>query len=124
MPIHYRIDHAARIIEETWVGTVTINDLSDYWRIYLADTDVLSLRRTVVDLRDADIAFNGLELQDLVETLVLPILGGRDWKTAIIVHDPVQFGVARQYNVFADRYSRDSIFDNPDEARMWLSATT
>jgi hypothetical protein len=33
----------------------------------------------------------------------------------------VQFGVGRQYQVFAERYSHDAIFDNPDQAKAWLS---
>ncbi len=102
---------------------MTIDDLRDYWRVYLADTEVLGPRRTVAGRRDADIAFTGRELQVLVNTLVLPILGDGDWKTAIIVRHPVQFGVARQYNVFADHYGEDLIFHAPHEARMWLSAT-
>ncbi len=122
MPIQYRIDRATGIIEETWSGTVTIGDLRDYWRGYLADPEVLQLRRTVADLRAADIAFTGAELDSLVGALVLPMLGDRDWRTAIVVGDPVQFGVGRQYQVFADRYSRDSIFDDPEKAKAWLTA--
>ena len=34
--------------------------------------------------------------------------------------DPVQFGVSRQYQVFAERYSADSIFGSEDEALRWL----
>lgn len=122
MPIQYRIDRASGIIEETWSGTITIGDLRDFWRGCLADADVLDLRRTVVDLREADIAFTGAELEALIRTLVIPSLGDRDWRTAIVVGAPVQFGVGRQYQAFAERYSKDAIFDHPDKAKAWLSA--
>jgi hypothetical protein len=124
MPIQYRIDRAAGIIEETWSGTITIGDLREYWRGYLADPEVLALRRTVADLREADIAFTGRELDMLVQSLVIPVLGDLGWKTALVVGRPVQFGVGRQYQVFAERYSHDAIFDDPDMAKVWLSAPT
>jgi hypothetical protein len=122
MPIQYRIDRAAGIIEETWSGTITIGDLREYWRGYLADPEVLALRRTIADLREADIAFTGGELDALVQTLVIPILGDREWKTAIVVSRPAQFGVGRQYQVYAEQYSHDAIFDDPHKAKAWLSA--
>ena len=76
--------------------------------------------RTLADLRAAEIRFTGQELSDLVLGVVLPRLGGRDWKTAIVVDQPIQFGVSRQYQVFADRYSTDCIFHDPEEAIGWL----
>jgi hypothetical protein len=120
MPIEYRIDRDAGIIEETWTGTVAIQDLRDYWRGYLADPDVLALRRTVVDLRAADITFTGAELGALVRSMVLPVLGNRHWVTALVVSQLVQFGVGRQYQMFAESYSRDAIFSDVEAAKEWL----
>jgi hypothetical protein len=122
MPIEYRIDRNAGIIEETWTGTVAIQDLRDYWRGYLADPDVLALRRTMVDLRAADIAFTGAELAALIRSDVIPVLGGRHWVTAIVVSHAVQFGVGRQYQIFAEAYSRDAIFSEVEAAKEWLLA--
>ncbi len=122
MPIAYRIDQSAGIIEETWTGTVTIEHLRDYWRDYLADTDVMALRRTVVDLRAADIAFTGAELASLIRSDVLPVLGGRGWASALVVSHPVQFGVGRQYQAFAETYSTDAIFADVEAATGWLLA--
>ena len=73
-----------------------------------------------MDLRDASIQFTGSELSGLVEAVVLPTLKGRNWTTAIVVGRPDQFGVSRQYQVFAERYSRDSIFHDYDTALQWL----
>lgn len=120
MPISYTIDRAAGVILEVWQGEVTAADLRRYWNAYLADPDVLALRRTLVDLRRADIRFSGGELSDLVSVVVIPALKGRDWKTAIVVERQVQFGVSRQYHVFAQCYSRDSIFYDYDDALRWL----
>jgi hypothetical protein len=119
-PISYSVDLAQGVIFEVWRGDITAADLRRYWGTYLADPEVLSVRRTLVDMRAATILFSGNDLSNLVASVVIPALGGRDWKTAIVVEQPVQFGVSRQYQVFAERYSRDSIFHDPDEALRWL----
>ena len=120
MAITYRIDVENRLIEEKWVGAIDASGLRNYWINYLADPAVLEIRKTIVDLRDSIIMFNGYQLQNLIELHVLPILKGRDWRTAIVVDNPLQFGVSRQYQAFADKYSKDAIFKNMEEARRWL----
>jgi hypothetical protein len=37
-----------------------------------------------------------------------------------VVARAVQFGVSKQYQVFAEAYSRDAIFDDYDTALRWL----
>jgi hypothetical protein len=120
MPITYTIDREKKLITEIWTGEVTAECLAAYWKRYLDDPEVLAIRRTLVDLRQADILFNGSDLQILIQNIVLPVLKGRDWKTAIVVEGSIQFGVSRQYQVFAELYSKDAIFSNIDEARHWL----
>ena len=120
MPITYSIDRENRVIEEKWMGTIDKDDLADYWKRYLEDPEVLDIRRTIVDLREAHILFTGHQMEALISSIVLRALKGRDWKTAIVVDTLVQFGVSRQYQVFADSYSKDAIFHNMDEARGWL----
>jgi len=120
MPITYKIDRENRIIDEKWTGTVSRNDLSEFWKKFLEDPDVLDIRRTLVDLRESQITFTGSQMDTLIQSIVLPVLKGRDWKTAIVVTAPLQFGISRQYQVFAERFSKDSIFNDIDEARCWL----
>jgi hypothetical protein len=121
MPITYTIDREKKLITEVWTGEITAGDLATYWKRYLDDPEVLAIRRTLVDLRQANILFNGSDLQILIQTIVLPVLNGRDWKTAIVVEGNIQYGVSRQYQFFAEHYSKDAIFDNMDEARHWLT---
>lgn len=122
MPISYSIDAQLGIIVETWIGDVSASELAEYWRNYLADPKVLSLRRTLVDLRQANPNFTGKELSALIASIIDPILQGRDWKTAIIVDKPVQFGISRQYHAFAEHYSLDAIFSDPALALEWLTS--
>lgn len=122
LPITYSIDKSLGVIFEIWRGDVTADDLGRYWAAYLENPEVLALRRTLVDLREAEIRFSGSEMLQLVLTVVLPVLNGRDWKTAIVVQKPLQFGVSKQYHFFAEQYSTDSIFFEPEPALQWLLA--
>ena len=122
MPIDYQIAPNDEFIVETWAGKITADDLSAYWKVYLADPAVIQIRRTLVDLRNAEILFYGGELSDLIRTIVAPRLGQLDWKTALLVKNALQFGVSRQYQTFAEWYSRDAIFDDATAAKAWLLA--
>jgi hypothetical protein len=121
MPITYRIERERSLIFETWTGEIRAEHLAAHWKRYLADAEVLEIRRTIVDLRASAIGFNGDELRFLVESIVLPALKDRKWKTAIVVvGGSVEFGVSRQYQVFAGQYSQDSIFASLAEAEKWI----
>ena len=121
MPISYSIDLEKKVIFEVWAGDISAADLEIYWSTYLENPQVLSIRRTLVDLRTANILFHGDVFADLIVKIVQPVLAGRDWKTAIVVERPVQFGLSRQYQVFAETFSRDSIFHDYNEAVEWLT---
>jgi len=120
MPITYCMDREKKLIYETWTGEIRVDDLKMYWQRYLADAEVLEIRRTIVDLRSSVIHLSWMDFDGLIKDLVLPALKGRKWTTAIVVEGPAQFGVSRQYQAFADRFSKDSIFDDVAEAEKWI----
>lgn len=120
MPITYTIDREAKLITEVWDGEVDAKCLEEHWKQYLEEPEVLAIRRTIVDLRRAKIIFKGTVMDALIERIVMPALKGLTWKSAIVIDNSLQFGVSRQYQVFADRYSKDSIFTDIEEARNWL----
>jgi hypothetical protein len=121
MPINYCIKSDKGYILEQWSGHVSITDLEEYWTLYLSDAEVMRLRKTIVDLRNATIAFKGQELDDLVQSLVVPKLNGLRWKSALVVSDPVQYGISRQYHVFSHLYSKDSVFYDIKDAERWIN---
>jgi hypothetical protein len=84
------------------------------------DPEAIAIRRTHVDLRDASLEFTGAELASMVKSIAIPMLGGKGWKTALLIEKPVQLGVSRQYQVFAETYSEDAIFQDPEAAMRWL----
>ena len=120
MPITYSVDREKKLIHETWTGEIRVDDLQRYWQRYLADPEVLEIRRTIVDLRASVVNLSWLDLDDLIKQLVVPALKGRKWTTAIVVEGPAQFGVSRQYQAFADRFSNDSILATLWEAEEWI----
>ncbi len=121
MPITYTIDHDRQLITEVWTGEIQASDLAEHWkRCILGCLEVLAIRRTIADVRQAVILFNGSDMNYLIQTLVLPILAGKDWKTAIVIEKPLQLGMSRQYQVFAERYSKDVIFYTMEEAQNWF----
>ena len=120
MPILFDIDRKLGIIRETWVGSVTAEDVKQLWSHYLADPEILALRATLADLRDATLEFGGAQLRRLVETVVDPQVQGRDWITAIVVAGPVQLELSRQYQDLAEHFSRDAIFFDAHDALEWL----
>ena len=120
MTISYAVDHQRDIIVETWTGSVDAAALGAHWHVLLADPAAMACRRTLVDLRDAQMDFSGSELSDLVQTIATPALVDKKWVTALLVGDAAQYGKSRQYQAFADMYSTDSIFTERDAAEAWL----
>jgi len=120
MPISYTIDRENHIVRTVWDGDVTAAQVRAHWLRYLDDAEVMALRRTLSDIRTAHLHFSGEELFEIIRDIVLPRLADIEWKTAILVAQPDQFGVSRQYQAFADHYSEDAIFHDVERALAWL----
>jgi hypothetical protein len=123
MPITYTIDPDQKLIIEVWTGEIRAVDLAEFWKRLLSDHEAMAIRRSIADVRQAEILFNGWEMNNLIRSIVRPMLAGRDWKTAIVAEKPVQIAMSRQYQVFADAYSEDAMFPSIEEARSWLCAS-
>jgi len=86
----------------------------------LQDEQAMALRKSLSDLRGATLLFSEQELHLVVREVVVPLLKGRDWISAIVVRTPAQFQMGSRYQGFALAYSRDAIFSGLDEAKRWL----
>jgi hypothetical protein len=122
MPLSYAIDQSRGLIHEVWTGDVTARQLKALWKAYLSNPQVLAIRKTLVDMRNGNIAMRGMEMMDLIEKVAIPGLKGLDWKTALVVADRTQFGFSRQFQVYSHYYNRNSIFEDYDEALRWILA--
>jgi hypothetical protein len=53
MPSSYSLTAESGVILETWFGDVSIEDIEKLWRDYLADPEVMAIRTTLADMRQA-----------------------------------------------------------------------
>jgi hypothetical protein len=121
MPISYSIHPSRRFVLEVWSDDVTTRHVKSLWKAYLADREVLAIRKTLADMRRGNPIVTGSEMWDLILEIALPGLKGRDWKTAIVVATRIQYGLARQFQVFAEPYNKHvAIFEAYDEAARWI----
>ena len=120
MPIHYLVDGDLNIVFSTWSMEITAKTAASYYKQLLQDETAMNCGRSLADLRQADMKLTGAEFNEVIAKVVVPNLGSRTWRSAILVQKPDQFGGARQYDVFASGYSSNSIFYDYDEALEWL----
>jgi hypothetical protein len=120
-PISYVIDKELGVVMATWRGDITAADLKRHWERFFTNAEVLAVGRSVADVRDANFQFTGRELSNLVSEVVIPLLNGRSWRTAIVVARPAQFGVSKQFQVYAQLFSTDKIFYDLDAALRWIT---
>ena len=122
MPISYTIDRQQGVIFATWKGVVTAEVLARHWATVFADPEFKMVRRTLADVREATVSFSGAELARLVESMAAPAVGETRWKAAIVVSQTAQFGMSRQFHVFASLFAEDAIFFDRESALAWLLA--
>lgn len=120
LPISYSIDKELGVVMTTWCGDITAADIRRHWERFFSDPEVLAAGRSVADVRAANFQFTGQELSNLVAEVVVPLLVGRSWRTAIVVARPAQFGVSKQFQVYAQLFSTGRIFHDPGEALRWI----
>jgi hypothetical protein len=120
MPISYTHDTARRITVVTWSGTVTAREFADHYRLLLTDDTADGYRRCIADLRNCVIDISGEQIRDAIQTTVKPLLGSRPWRSAILVNDPVAFGISRQYAAYSQAFSQSQIFSDEREGLAWL----
>jgi hypothetical protein len=120
MSISYVVDRQRGAVLSRWEGDVTADELRAHWAEVLDDPEARALARTVADLREAQPRFSGAELQRAVVEIAAPRLVGLRWINAIVVSRPEQFGVSRQFDVFAEFHSANSIFASVDAALTWV----
>lgn len=120
MPIFHVIDGWRSYIAETWIGDIFADDLRSHWNSILKDEKNLLIRRTLVDVRAANLKFTDQELLSAIQSVVIPRLQERDWVVAIVVRDILQFKMSQYYQSYASDFSYDEVFSDAENARAWL----
>ena len=120
MGITYRFDPSLGVVIALGDGLVTPKDLAAYWESRIADRKYFDCRRILVDGRSSTIQFTGNDLHDLLNAILKPVTETHSYRIAILVSSPVQFGTARQFQVFFNELGVSEIFEDETTALAWL----
>jgi hypothetical protein len=120
MPIAYKIDSKLGIVFADWRGAVTANEIAEYWTELVADKEALACGRTIADISCCEMRFTGEELRSLAERILEPAIRGKNWKTAVIIKDPVHYGVTRQYEMYSEGFMNTNVFYSAVLAHKWV----
>jgi hypothetical protein len=120
MRISYSFDKEKNLVFETWIGEVGLKDLKRHWEEFLKDPLAVRCRRVLVDLRHSKILAFGHELNPFTVKVILPTLGARTWRTAIVV-DPERHRESAEHDgPCLERFSQDLIFHGLRPAEAWI----
>jgi len=117
MPITYTVDREKNVVLVTWRGDVTKDDYRAHLRTMLQDPVALRAGRSLVDLREANVLLSGAELNAVGDLESTARLGGRPWRTAVLVTSHV---LTTQYGMFLQTEATDSVFLDRAAALAWL----
>lgn len=120
MPISYAVDKHRDFVLVTWKGDVTGEEYRAHLIAMLQDPDALRAGRSLTDLRQANVLASGAELNAIGSAEAVPRLAGRPWRNAVLVSSTVNYGVARQYQIFSGSEGSDDVFRDYDAALAWL----
>jgi hypothetical protein len=120
MGFEYRVDEDLRTIFVKASVRVTALDLCTHWIKFLEDPRTFAIRRTLVDLSQADVQIDFQELALLINSLVKPRIGNTVWITALVVGAAESSVMAQEFGLLAQSFSRDRVFTDADVALEWL----
>lgn len=122
MAITHSLDQAAGLVRTRWVGRITIEDVCRYWKERLEEAKLEDQRRTMLDVRGCQVGFTGSELALLLRATPTgaQTIPGR--MVAVLVDGQVQYGTARQFQVYFADFGTSEVFTSEAEALAWLLA--
>jgi len=120
MGLTYEVDAAAGIVLERWSGSVFARDFEDHLALMLGDVRALACRGNLADVTECGPKFTGEQLGELVQHTIKPGLRGTRRRIAVVVRGPEQYGMARQFQMFAEAFCDVEIFTDAPIAREWL----
>jgi len=118
----YSIDKTTEFIKVTYWGSLTNDDIQAVTK-YALNNNVIDFINRIEDMRKLDSVNLGFkELSGFTQnlrTLQLP----RIVKTAILTNGPLQYGIARMFQIILDHPKmKIEIFSNEEEAYKWISS--
>jgi hypothetical protein len=123
MPVTYQIDQANGIIRTKCTGPVTIEEVVEHFRVLERDPDCPDRVDVLLDLSEQTSIPTKQNLQE-VTGQIRRIRGRVQFGAcAIVACTDALYGMLRMFEVFADRYFRESsVFRTASEAEAWLAS--
>jgi hypothetical protein len=123
MPVTYRIDKANGIIRTRCIGPVTIEEVINHFRVLARDPDCPDHLDVLLDLSEQTTIPEKENLRE-VACAMYKVRGRVQFGAcAIVANTDVLFGMVRMFEVFAERYFREShVFRKVREAEAWMTS--
>jgi len=121
MPSAYQIDTGQRFIRVTYTGAFAVGDILALQATLAADPEFSPDFVVLTDLRAAEpMEATGAGIEHVAEGSPFSPAS----KQAILVSIDLHFGLARMFEVYADRRSRVvRVFRDPEAAYAWLGVS-
>lgn len=121
MPITYKIDPVLGIVISDWHGVVSEKEITDHMKEMLSDKEAFTCGKSIADLRKmTELKYKFDDIYHLSRTVIKPLLGGRRWKTAIIVNNTPYFAIGLQFEWLTEGIVDSSVFTEESAAFNWI----
>jgi hypothetical protein len=122
MPVIYDIDKTINLIRTRCVGSVTLNEIADHFRILEQDPDCPDQLDVLLDLSAQKSLPERVELMAVSHEIGRIRGKVRFIACAIVVPSDVYFGMIRMFEVFVEKqFTVTQVFRTVPEAETWLS---
>jgi hypothetical protein len=121
MPITFRIDAESGVVYTNVQGLVSADDILEALKSIMGHPEFRPGLNGLADLRNIEGDLFSGDVRKIAELMIEFRKKIGSSKTAVIVSKDVTFGMARTYQVFAEKSSiKTEIFRDKDEALQWL----
>ena len=123
MPVVYEIDRENKIIRTRCIGPVTLAEVVDHFRTLVQDPNRPECLDVLLDLSEETSVPTKEELEEVTRALHNARSKVQFGSCAIIAVKDALFGMARMWEVFAERYFHGTyVFRSIPEAEAWLAS--
>ena len=122
MAVVYDIDREKKIIRTRCIGPVTLEEVVDHFRTLVQDPDAPDCLDVLLDLSEETSIPTKAELEEVTRALHNARSRIQFGFCAIVAVRDARFGMARMWEVFAERYFEGTyVFRSLPAAEAWLA---
>lgn len=122
MPMRYQIDVENSVVLIQGEGQVSDEEMIDCVANLRGDPNLTPTMPTFADVRGIESKITRQGVQRLVDVLARTAKRRGPSKAAVLVSDPLSFGMARMLSALADEEQPETrVFEDEDAAHDWLA---